>query len=386
MNDISGQSLRERNDVFVDRRIYTDPAVLEEEREKIFRKVWVYLCHESQIAKPGDFRCLSVVDEPIIVARAEDGGVHAFFNSCRHRGSIVELESEGNRDRFACPYHGFEYDCTGALVHVPKQRDFGDWFKKADFGLVPLPRIETFNGMVFGSLNPDVAPFADYIGKEIAELLPYCSSHETGPLEVVSTLKYDVDGNWKLLVDNTMDGYHVAFVHGLMMSHHAEQDIRDQEEIPEGQEPDVAFTANHHASVSWMPAAPVTERLWNRYMLIFPNLTAHYNAGLDIFGLRQIEPVTAQTMQVTQVFLAPQGMSDKDKRERAARFSMLWGPGGQFGADDARQVAWTQRGLRARIAAPVISPRGLDKPVEGNFEDEHPLRGFRAGWARYMEG
>ena len=386
MNELATM-IREQADTFSDRRIYSDPAILEEEREKIFRRVWLYLCHESQLPNPGDFKLLSIVGEPIIVARAEDGKIHAFFNTCRHRGSVVELEAEGNRTKFECPYHGFQYDCTGALIHVPKEEAFGKWFNKEDFGLISVPRIEVFNGMIFGSLNPDVEPFTEYLGDARA-YIDYISKRGNEPLKVVETIKYNIKANWKLLIDNTMDGYHVDYVHGEMVAYQPEQELREQTELAEDQEPDYAQIWGIHGGLTWTAKDMAADRHRNRYMSIFPNVTVHYNAGLDIFGMRQIEPVDAESMQVTMYFLMQESVTPEVARDRAGRFAMLWGPGGLFGADDARQLEWVQRGVRARVESPVMAARGIGRSLgdtgDGDIDDEHPMRGFRAGWARYM--
>ena len=378
---------KSRADIFSDRKIYTDPAILGQERDKIFRKAWVFLCHASQLPRPGDFKCLSIVGEPLIVARAADGEIHAFFNSCRHRGSIVELEAEGNRTKFECPYHGFQYDCTGALIHVPKEEAYGSWFRKEDFGLVALPKIAVRNGMIFASLNPDAGSFDDYLGSAQAAV-DYSSTRDGEPLKVFGTLKYDMCANWKLLMDNTMDGYHVPYVHGDMMTYQPEQSMREEEEVAEEAEPDYAHIWGYHGGISWTAMSAPTARDRGGYVAVFPNVTLHYNSGLDIYGIRQIDALAVDRMQVTMYFLMQESASSELIADRAGRFAMLWGPGGLFGADDARQVEWVHRGLRARVESPVIAARGIGRAFngagQGIFEDEHPMRGFRAGWAHYM--
>ena len=377
------QLVSAHSDAFTDRRIYTDPAILEEEREKIFRRTWIYICHESQFEKAGDFKCMSIVDEPLIVVRGDDGKIRAFFNSCRHRASLVEIESEGNREEFECPYHGFKYDRLGALTTAPVEEGFGDWFDKADFGLVPLPRIETFNGMVFGSLNAEVAPLLDYLGPA-AEMMAYNAIHEDGKIAVVDTLKYEIEANWKLLIDNSLDGYHVPFVHGLMMNNHPDQRMPDDTAPPADVGPDFARQLGFHGTISWKARQPASMRVRNQYMSIFPNTTLHYNAGEDLFGIRQIEPVAVDRMRVTLYHLAPTTMDEETRLVRAASYSMMWGPGGLFGSEDGRQLEWVQKGLNARSNAPVMAARGMGLEGDGAYIDEHPLRGFRAGWTHYM--
>ena len=384
MNDLVNLA-RQHPEAFQDRRIFTDPAILAEEREKIFRKTWLFICHESEFPNVGDFKCLNIAGDPIIAARAEDGKIHAFFNTCRHRASIVELESDGNRTKFECPYHGFQYDCTGALIHVPKPEAFGDWFRNEDFGLIPVPRIDSFNGMVFGCLDPQVASLDDFLG-EARELLHYSTSGDDDePLDVVATLKYDVDGNWKLLQDNSVDGYHVPFVHGHMFAAQPSMTLYDEDENrPEEEDRDLAQIIGHHGMIEWTAKDYIGKRRVNRYFALFPNVCVQYNATSDMYGIRQIDPIEANRMQVTLYLLMPKSADQATRRDRGSRFATLWGPGGLFGADDARQIDWTQRGLEARCEAQVMAARGMDGGNEGVYEDEQSLRGFRLGWSHYM--
>jgi phenylpropionate dioxygenase-like ring-hydroxylating dioxygenase large terminal subunit len=125
---------------------------------------WVFLAHESEIPKTGDFVARTLADAPVIVIRDADGSINALLNSCRHRGSTVCRGDSGNARRFVCPYHGWSYERDGKLItttfdqHLPEDMNFADW------SLVQVPRLQTYNGLVFGSWNPDVADLAEYLG------------------------------------------------------------------------------------------------------------------------------------------------------------------------------------------------------------------------------
>ena len=211
------EAIRNRPDAFTDRRNYTDPAVFEREMQLIFKKTWVLIGHESEIPNPGDYLCKTISRQPLIQVRGTDHKIRVLFNSCRHRASLVAIEEQGNcaKNHLVCPYHGFEYDSRGNLVKVPIEEGYGPWFKKEEFGLVPIPRVDTYNGMIFGNFDPSAEPLLQFLGPAL-DYLPYSSSWDGEPIEVVDTYKYDIAGNWKLLVDNTMDGYHVPYVHGSM--------------------------------------------------------------------------------------------------------------------------------------------------------------------------
>lgn len=368
--------IRSRPDAFTDRRIYTDPAVFAEEKEKIFKRVWLLMGHETEIPNPGDFRRIRVAGQPLILVRGDDGQARVLFNTCRHRASIVAVEAEGRCKTFKCPYHGFEYANDGRLVNVPVEQGYGAWFKKDEFGLVEVPRVDTFNGMIFGSFNPDVEPLLDYLGAA-REYMQFCTHGDHAPLEVVDKYTYDIAANWKLLIDNTMDGYHVPFVHGAMFEAFG---VTDEQFNVGGS----LRTLGFHGAIDWPENRPLGERKANRYMAIFPNITVHYNASGDMHAIRQIEPVAVDRMQVTMWLLAPRPSERAMNERRAQAFTITWGPGGLFGADDARQLEWVQEGLAAQCDAPLLAARSLDSGDVGDYNGEQSMRGFRKGWNHYM--
>ena len=137
----------------VHRRIYTDPAVFEEEQARIFRRVWLWLGHESQLKKPGDFFTARLAGERVIVARHADGAIHAFHNRCTHRGAEVCAAQSGNARNFVCPYHAWTYRTDGTLASVPLDQAYGADFKaRMDaLRLEPVARIASYRGFIFGS-------------------------------------------------------------------------------------------------------------------------------------------------------------------------------------------------------------------------------------------
>lgn len=368
--------IRTRPDAFTDRRIYTDPKVYALEQERIFTRVWLLMGHETEVPRAGDYKRIRVAGQPLIVVRGDDERIRILFNTCRHRASIVAVEAEGRCKTFKCPYHGFEYANDGRLINVPVEQGYGPWFKKEEFGLVEVPRVETYNGMIFGSFNPDVESLTDYLGPA-REYMQFCTHGDTAPLEVVDKYRYDIAANWKLLIDNTMDGYHVPFVHGLMFDAFG---VTEEQIMTGG----TLRTLGIHGAIDWPENRPLGERKANRYMAIFPNITVHYNASGDMHAIRQIEPLAVDRMQVTMWLLAPRPSERAMNERRAQQFSITWGPGGLFGADDARQLEWVQEGLAAQCDAPVLAARSLDMGEVGDYNGEQSMRGLRVGWNRYM--
>ncbi|MFT4066332.1 aromatic ring-hydroxylating oxygenase subunit alpha [Paraburkholderia sp.] len=199
----------------VHRSIYTDPAIFEAEMTQIFGGNWVFLLHESEIAKPNDFKVVTVGRRSTIVTRTESGELVAFLNRCTHRGSPVCLENAGNRSRFTCPYHGWTFSNNGQLASITFPDGYGADFDYAAHRLGRLPRVESYRGFVFGSLNPAVEPLDAWLG-EARDVFDWAVEKDAiGPngVSVVESVKMTYHGNWKQQNDNNTDGYHTPFLH-----------------------------------------------------------------------------------------------------------------------------------------------------------------------------
>jgi phenylpropionate dioxygenase-like ring-hydroxylating dioxygenase large terminal subunit len=199
----------------IHRSVYTDPKIFDEEMVKIFGGTWVFLLHESEIPNPNDFKTVTVGRRPTIVARTDDGRIVAMLNRCTHRGSPVCLAESGNTRRFTCPYHGWVFDSAGELVHVSFPEGYGPQFDLKSHNLGRFPKVESYRGYVFGSLNPDVEPLAEWLGQARQTLDWSIDKDAIGPngVRVVKSIQMSYRGNWKHQNDNNTDGYHTPFLH-----------------------------------------------------------------------------------------------------------------------------------------------------------------------------
>src|SRR5207245_7417823 len=146
-------------------RVYYDPAIYQEELEKIWHREWVYVAHESEVPQPGDYVTRQIGLQPVIVSRDEDGHIHLLLNRCVHRGNTVCQSDCGNAHAFRCAYHGWTYNNRGELVGVPYAGGYDAGFRKEDFALVKVPRVGIYRGLIFASLSPVGPSRAEHLGQ-----------------------------------------------------------------------------------------------------------------------------------------------------------------------------------------------------------------------------
>jgi phenylpropionate dioxygenase-like ring-hydroxylating dioxygenase large terminal subunit len=197
----------------VHRLLYTDPAIFAAEMTRIFGGTWVYLAHESQIPKNDDFVTVRLGLRPLIVLRDSRGTIRALYNRCTHRGTTLCRQDRGSAKAFQCPYHGWTFLNTGKLSGVPWPDGYACDFKDAKFNLAQVPRVESYRGFVFGTLNPAAPPLLEHLGPVTRPIDEWLDRHPGGRIVFCEANRIKYRGNWKLAYDNSADGYHVVFSH-----------------------------------------------------------------------------------------------------------------------------------------------------------------------------
>jgi choline monooxygenase len=185
---------------------YTDPDYLKIENEAIFSKEWQLACHESQIPNAGDSICRTIANNPVIILRTNEMEIVSFYNVCKHRGGPMSIK-KGTTSVLQCQYHGWTYLMDGSLRGVP-QFDRVELFDKKDFGLRPV-QTERWDGLVFITLNESPKPLHSVV-KGISERI---SPIRLSDMEYHTTTADLIDCNWKVYVDNYLEGYHIPIVH-----------------------------------------------------------------------------------------------------------------------------------------------------------------------------
>jgi Rieske 2Fe-2S family protein len=187
---------------------YTDANVLREEIERFFCRAWLNIAHEAELPNPGDFVTREIGDESILVIRGTDGKVRAFYNVCRHRGTRLVADPSGTNLRsVVCPYHAWTYSTEGALVGAPHTEDLKEFSRDA-YGLFPVP-LETWGGFVWMNLDPDARPMRETMGGFLGDFDRFGLSN----LRLARRKVYDIQANWKILVENYSECYHCAPIH-----------------------------------------------------------------------------------------------------------------------------------------------------------------------------
>jgi len=153
----------------IDRAAFTDEELFELEMKHIFEGNWIFLAHETQIPNPNDYLSVYVGRQPVIITRDRNGELHAMANTCTHRGAVLARHKKGNKSSFTCPFHGWTFNNTGKLLKVKDQSaDAGypeHFNKNGSHDLVKLGAFESYRGFLFGSVNPNVVPLTEYLGK-----------------------------------------------------------------------------------------------------------------------------------------------------------------------------------------------------------------------------
>ncbi len=177
------------------------------DREAVFGRSWQYVGPVSRAGAPGDHFLADVAGNPLIVLRGSDGTLRGFFNVCRHRAGPLAM-CDGHAEKvIKCRYHGWTYRLDGSLRGVPSF-DRVELFDKRDFGLVPV-RLETWEDLVFVNLDAGGRPLAESVAGIVERIAPQRLAGKRFHTRVT----YEVKANWKVYVDNYLEGYHVPLVH-----------------------------------------------------------------------------------------------------------------------------------------------------------------------------
>jgi phenylpropionate dioxygenase-like ring-hydroxylating dioxygenase large terminal subunit len=186
-------------DGLVSRKIFFDPEIYQIELERIFARCWLFLGHESQIPNPGDYMTAYMGEDPILVCRGSDGTVRAFLNSCCHRGMKVCRADRGNARQFTCSFHGWTYTNSGELKGVPMgDKVYGERLNKAEWGLLQVPKLASYGGLLFGNWDAGAESLDDFLG-DFRWHIDVMIERQIGGMEFIPGIqRYSLKANWKI--------------------------------------------------------------------------------------------------------------------------------------------------------------------------------------------
>jgi phenylpropionate dioxygenase-like ring-hydroxylating dioxygenase large terminal subunit len=411
----------EKKTFLLDREVLVSGDILRQEMARIFGRCWIYVGHDSELKKPGDFHSRKVAGRPVIFVRDQAGEVHCLFNTCRHRGAIVCTQRSGSARRFMCIYHGWTYGNDGSLTRVPGDDAYAETFDKSAFGLKRPARFEQYRGFWFMCLDRDAQPLGDYLGraKEYIDLV--IDQSPSGRMEIIAGVQeYDVAANWKLMVENSVDDYHLPSTHSTWLNFMANSGVKIEPpkeaglvlptkglavELGNGHFTTDNVNFRGRPVAKWIPlygeaAKPEMDEIrrelvtrlgeerarrvadTNRNLVIFPNLVINDGSSVTI---RTFYPEGPDKMHVTAWALGPVEESESARARRLDAFLTFYGPGGFATPDDVEALELVQQGL-ANWHEDRWSEmsRGMGKESEQLNSDEHHLRIFWRRWNELM--
>ena len=377
---------------WVDSRIYSDPEIYEEELEKIFKKTWIPVCHESELPKPYDFRTTTIAREPIIVARGPDDQIRAFLNVCSHRGMMIERrpsgsfmegQPSGNPKRMTCMFHAWQYDMKGNCVYISREKEgYQDRVCKEQMGLRRLRCEVKFGGFVWVCLDDKVETSLEDWGGEAFECIRKAIDAE--PLEVFHYHKSVINSNYKLWHDTNSE-----FYHDFMHYHNRITGFNDAYFARKN----TGFKNGHVNVGSFEVQYKEYQGFEERSELSFPHLPGNQFYMVDIFpgmnfNLRgsafRCDVVTPLGPDKVMIEFRGLGLKSDTPEERQTRIdhhNTIWGPFGRNLHEDLL-------GIQGQGSAMLTNsePR---KILHGRHEnetvhDENGMRHYYDEWGKWM--
>jgi p-cumate 2,3-dioxygenase subunit alpha len=399
----------------VNRTSLTDEDVFRDEMRSIFDRCWLYVGHVSEIPNPGDFRARDVGNRPLVFWHGHDGVRRVFYNSCRHRGALVCRVHQGNTRTMNCFYHAWTYRSDGALNGLPGEEGYGPTFDRANMGLLSPAKVDSYRGFVFACFDPGAVDLRTYLAGA-AEYIDLVADQAEAQEIVPGAHEYSAEANWKLFMENSLDGYHVLPVHVTYFEYLEKADGGRPTLVDLNESTDLG---NGHAAVKfrgpwarpvarWSPAlgeqnrerveaayaelvrkhgperADLIGRV-DRNVLIFPNLII-----LDLMGvvIRKLTPTAPGHTRITQWSLATAGEDADLRARRLENFITFQGPGGFATPDDLEALEACQAGFRAGNGVPWSDiSRGMWLEHSGQpctSSDERQMRAFWRRWQALM--
>jgi anthranilate 1,2-dioxygenase large subunit len=392
-------------------RVFSDPEVYQAELDRVFLgPTWQYLALANELPEPGDYKTSFLGETPVIVTRGEDGQIHAMLNRCAHRGNLVCLKERGHaKDGLTCVYHAWRYDLEGNLTSVAFRRGvrgkggMPESFEPEQHGLRKL-RVDSFAGLVFGTLSQDAPPLSAYLGNRIGGLIRRVFH---GTPKILGTTSQILHNNWKLYFENVKDTYHATLLHTFFTTFRLSR-------LTTGGGVEVSDDGGHHASISknkveadaaesdklyaGMPSMREDFRLADAGFLqtfeefgddtttqilsVFPNLVLQQIN--NSIALRLILPKGPDQTELLWIYLGFEE-DDAEMTEKRLQQANLVGPAGYVSMEDGAVGGFVQRAIKGSEGDfSVLEMGGFDHASDNTRTTEASIRGFWHAWRHAM--
>lgn len=406
---------RETPRFWVNRATMVEEDLRKREVETIFDKCWLYVGHDSELAENHDFRTRKVGGRPVIFTRGTDGEVRVLSNTCTHRGMEIETRGSGNGRFLKCFYHGWSFDTTGELVAMPMDSDYPDGWSRADRCLPRPAFVDNYRGFWFLCWDKEQSQTLKEYLANATDFIDMVADQSDTMKVTNGTHLYSMRANWKLLVENSFDGYHALTTHHryleMIKASGADFGARAEGALEGG----ALDLGNGHAVVGGSDASEGTsmgmlgrefpddetrklfkerrDRFVKKYgeewtnrifggrnLLIFPNtMIIDLVMGCTI---RTFFPDEPGYMDITGWEIQPGDEAKPLHNMRQDNFLTFWGPAGLATPDDVEALERCQRGFAGYKTDPWNDiSRGMGKERPGGM-DELQMRVF---WRRYNE-
>lgn len=366
---------------YVDNAIYYDKIIFEEEQEKIQKKVWLFVCHESELAKPNDFRTTTVAGVPLVLMRGKDNIVRAFHNICSHRGAEVVRSPAGNSRTHICLFHRWGYNASGACAAMPRKGAYEHCgIGPRNAGLKPV-HAEVRLGLVFVNLDDDAGSLDEFLGDSLESVEEVLGTKE---MEVFHFHKLVLHSNWKLWQETNMELYH-EYLHVANRKSSLEQQeyfARRWKTYPNGHAMVEPFRPDYTKFAGWEARAqgvlPGLAPDEFRVVDLFPDIMINVRA--TVIRLDRQVPLAPGLTLVEHRGLGVKADTPEERALRVRHHNQFWGPFGRNLPEDALAVeaqwkALSGNGMRYSIHA---------REEDGLAQDDISLRSFYREWSRRM--
>ena len=364
----------------VNREAFVDPGLFEREIREIFERCWLYLGHESQVPRHGDYFSARMGRHPVFVIRGSDGRIRCFYDACTHRGSRLTGRTSGTAKTLTCRYHGWGFSADGncTLVRGRDEAYLEPDLDRMGTDLRPIAQFDGYKGFLFGCLDPSAPPLEDFLGgaKPFIDLM---ADQSPDGMEVLrGESRYVMEANWKFQTENSTDGYHVATVHRNFattvgyretllpedrdaMAKTEASRILSLDKIGSG-----GYDVGNGHMINWAdrgnpeagPLWPQREALLQRFpegkvkwmlergrtVTVFPNLLLNDVASTCI---RVWRPVSVGLTEIETWCLAPRGEAPEARRARIRKYEDFFFPASLAVPDDVRAMEGAHTGSLA---------------------------------------